>query len=460
MPEQGVSQKPKDTLQNDDKPMRGLLAEAPLRAILVSIDTVETDWPIEESLDELEQLATTAGVACVDRLVQKMDHPHPGTLLGSGKVEELKSLLEYNDCDAVIFDLELKPSQHRNLERTLDIQVLDRTALILIIFGQRARTREGRLQVELAQVEYDLPRLTRQWSHLSRQSGGGTNQRGEGEKQIEVDRRMLRRQKDKLSQELDLVRSQRQLHRERRKSTGAPVIALVGYTNAGKSTLLNRLSSANTLAENKLFATLDPTTRRVRIQGGQEILLSDTVGFVQRLPTTLVAAFRATLEEVAAADLLVHVADASHPHVLHQIQAVESVLEEIGAGGLPVVLALNKMDLVEDQKTLELTGISATFPQVSVSAATGEGIEQLLRCISETLVQQFTELDVVIPYSHGELVAQFHQYGTIESEEYEDWGTHIRGYVPKNHSGPFMPFKAPKFKHPRVLALSEIMGHD
>ena len=446
MPEQNIPQVKKNTDSDEQKPMRGLLADAPMRAILVSIDAAETDWPIDESLDELEQLATTAGVVCVDRVVQRMDHPHPGTLLGSGKVKELAELAHAQDCDAVIFDLELRPNQHRNLERELDLQVLDRTALILIIFGQRARTREGRLQVELAQVEYDLPRLTRQWSHLSRQSGGGTNQRGEGEKQIEVDRRMLRRQKDQLQEELELVRSQRQLHRERRKYAGSPVVALVGYTNAGKSTLLNRLAGSEALAEDKLFATLDPTTRRVRLTGGQEILFSDTVGFVQRLPTTLVAAFRATLEEVAEADLLVHVVDASHPNVQHQIKAVEQVLEDIGAGGLPMVLAQNKADLLTrtDGSTLEMQemqGVAATLPSVKVSARQGTGIEELLRCISDALVAQFVTMDVLIPYQHGELVAQFHQFGTIDSEEYEEGGTHLRGHIPSNHSGPFYAFQ-------------------
>ncbi|MBO0782008.1 MAG: GTPase HflX [Ktedonobacteraceae bacterium] len=423
--------------------MSGLLAEAPERAILVGVEMPENDWPIPESLDELSQLATTAGVDCVDQLIQRMSHPHPATVLGSGKVQELAELARFHNCDAVIFDLELKPNQHRNLERELEIQVLDRTALILIIFGQRARTREGRLQVELAQVEYDLPRLTRQWSHLSRQRGG-TQQRGEGEKQIEVDRRMLRRQKDQLEQELELVRAQRQLHRERRKYAGAPVVALVGYTNAGKSTLLNRLARAETLAADKLFATLDPTTRRVRLAGGQEILLSDTVGFVQRLPTTLVAAFRATLEEVAAADLLVHVVDAAHPQAQRQIEAVELVLEEIGAGGMPTVIALNKADLLPSDSQLELHGCEREMPVVRVSAAQGSGIDDLLRCISETLVKQFVELDVLIPYERGELVALFHQFGTIQSEEYEPEGTHLRGHMPANHSGVFMGFRCTK----------------
>lgn len=424
----------------EQKPMRGLLAEAPLRAILVSVETPETDWPIQNSLDELAQLAETAGVQGVDRIVQKLDHPHPATFLGAGKVEELESLVKFHDCDAVIFDLELKPGQHRNLEKALGVQVLDRTALILIIFGQRARTREGRIQVELAQVEYDLPRLTRQWSHLSRQRGG-TQQRGEGEKQIEVDRRLLRRQKEQLLIELEQVRTQRSQHRERRKFTGAPVIALVGYTNAGKSTLLNRLAGAQTLAEDKLFATLDPTTRRVRIQGGQELLLTDTVGFVQRLPTTLVAAFRATLEEVTSADLLVHVVDASHPHVHLQIAAVEQVLEEIGAGGLPMVVALNKIDRLASDLPLQLNGIAATLPKVQVSGLTGAGVEEVLHCMSNTLIAQFDALDVVLPYDRGDLVAQFHQFGTIEHEEFEERGTHLRGHMPTNHSGPFKRFQ-------------------
>jgi GTP-binding protein HflX len=440
--------------------MRGLLAEAPLRAILVSVETPETDWPTQNSLDELAQLAETAGVQCVDRIVQKLDHPHPATLLGTGKVEELESLAKFHACDAVIFDLELKPGQHRNLEKTLGVQVLDRTALILIIFGQRAHTREGRLQVELAQVEYDLPRLTRQWSHLSRQRGG-TQQRGEGEKQIEVDRRLLRRQKEQLLIELEQVRAQRSQYRERRKFAGAPVIALVGYTNAGKSTLLNRLAGAQTLAEDKLFATLDPTTRRVRMQGGQELLLTDTVGFVQRLPTTLVAAFRATLEEVSFANLLVHVVDASHPHVHLQIAAVEQVLEEIGAGGLPVVVALNKIDRLASDIPLQLNGIAfspaasdskreATLPKVRVSGLTGTGVDELLHCISNTLTAQFDALDVVIPYDRGDLVALFHQFGNIDLEEFEERGTHLRGFMPTNHSGPFKHFQVAPLRDTHV----------
>ena len=430
-----------------ERPLDGLLSNAPERAILVGVDLPGTDWPVEESLEELAQLAATAGTSCADRVIQRLARPHPGTLLGSGKIQEIAALVRYYNCDAVIFDLELTPGQHRNLERELETQVLDRTALILIIFGQRARTKEGRMQVELAQIEYDLPRLARQWSHLSRQKGS-VQQRGEGEKQIEVDRRLLRGQKERLKEDIEQLRTQRQLHRDRRKSNGAPVVALVGYTNAGKSTLLNRLASAQSLAEDKLFATLDPMTRRVKLAGGQEILLTDTVGFVQHLPTTLVAAFRATLEEVAEADLLIHVIDAASPQVHHQIEAVEQVLEEIGAGGRPMVVAFNKADkLARDLPVvisanpgeeepqagpLQAGSLTDTLPGVRVSALTGEGTEDLLRCVSENLVLQFTKWDIVIPYERGDLVARFHQFGTIEEESYEATGTHILGYLPEN----------------------------
>lgn len=413
-----------------------LLSRAPGRAILVGVDMPGIDWPVAESLDELGRLAATAGVTCMDRVIQRLARPHPGALLGSGKIQEIADLVRFHDCDAVIFDLELTPGQHRTLEGALETQVLDRTALILIIFGQRAHTREGRLQVELAQIEYDLPRLARQWSHLSRQKGS-VQQRGEGEKQIEVDRRLLRRQKNQLEEELEHVRTHRQLHREHRKDTGAPVVALVGYTNAGKSTLLNRLASAHSPVEDKLFATLDPMTRRVRLVGGQEFLLTDTVGFVQRLPTTLVAAFRATLEEVAEADLLVHVVDASSPSMSRQIETVEQVLEEIGAGGRPVVVALNKADLLACDASSQLPSAAATLPAIRVSALQGTGIDDLLSCISENLVLQFVALDVLVPYDRGELVALFHKYGMIEHESYEETGTHLRGHIPANHRGPF-----------------------
>jgi GTP-binding protein HflX len=427
----------------EEKQSSTLLSHAPERAILVGVDMPGVDWPVEESLDELAQLAETAGVVCVDRVIQRLARPHPGTLLGSGKVQEIADLVQFHNCDAVLFDLELTPGQHRRLESALETQVLDRTALILIIFGQRAHTKEGRLQVELAQVEYDLPRLARQWTHLSRQKGS-VQQRGEGEKQIEVDRRLLRRQKDALEEELEKVRTHRQLHRERRKSAGAPVVALVGYTNAGKSTLLNALAGSGVLVEDKLFATLDPTTRRIRLAGGQEFLLTDTVGFVQRLPTTLVAAFRATLEEVAEADLLVHVVDAASPAMQRQVEAVEQVLGEIGAAERPVIVALNKVDLLHGVELPYLTGTLAKLPSVAVSALRGSGIDALLRCISENLLRQFIALDVLIPYDRGDLVALFHRYGVIEQESYEESSVHLCGSLPQNQSGPFLPFQKKK----------------
>jgi GTP-binding protein HflX len=426
-----------------------LLSRAPKRAILVGVDIPGNDWSVEESLVELAQLAATAGVTCIDRVIQRLARPHPGTLLGSGKIQEIADLVRFLDCDGVIFDLELTPGQHRNLEKELETQVLDRTALILIIFGQRARTREGRLQVELAQIEYDLPRLARQWSHLSRQKGS-VQQRGEGEKQIEVDRRLLRRQKDALEEELEKVRTHRQLHRERRKNAGAPVVALVGYTNAGKTTLLNQLAGSQSFTEDKLFATLDPMTRRVRLAGGQEILLTDTVGFVQRLPTTLVAAFRATLEEVGEADLLVHVVDASSPSMHRQIVAVEQLLEEIGAGGHPMLIALNKADLLACNVLPKLDGLAAKLPSVRVSALHGTGVDDLLGCISENLLLQFVALDVLIPYNRGELVAKFHQFGTIDYECHEAAGIHLHGHMPANHSGPFAAFRYRSAKNARV----------
>jgi len=441
----------RNILSNEDKPLSGLLSQAPERAVLVGVDMPGNGWPVEESLDELAQLATTAGVTCVDRVIQRLAHPHPGTLLGSGKIQEIADLVRFHNCDAVIFDLELSPGQHRTLESELETQVLDRTALILIIFGQRARTREGRLQVELAQIEYDLPRLVRQWTHLSRQKGS-LQQRGEGEKQIELDRRLLRRQKGHLLEELEDVRTHRQLHRERRKDTGAPVVALVGYTNAGKSTLLNRLASANSIAEGKLFATLDPMTRRVRLAGGQEFLLTDTVGFIQRLPTTLVAAFRATLEEVAEADLLVHVVDAAYLARNRQIEAVEQVLEEIGAAGRPMIIALNKVDLLPVETAVDLNGMAATLPSTQVSALTGAGIDDLLRSIGSALQAQFFALDVLVPYDRGDLVALFHQYGTIEYESYEESGTHLRGHIPTNHSGQFAAFACQRETSKRLRA--------
>ncbi|GAF83190.1 unnamed protein product, partial [marine sediment metagenome] len=300
----------------------------------------------------MAQLARTAGVEVSGQTFQKLDGINPATYVGKGKVEEIGILKEELGCDVVIFDDELSPRQQRELEEAWVVKVLDRTSLILDIFAQHAHTREGQLQVELAQYEYRLPRLTRMWTHLARQAGGGVARggaggvglRGPGERQLEIDRRRIRERIAQLKQELERVRTHRRLYRQRRRRADVRVVAIVGYTNAGKSTLLNAVSGAEVLVENKLFATLDPTTRRVLLPQGQAALFTDTVGFIQKLPTQLVAAFRATLEEINDADLLLHILDITHPNALLQSRVVEDTLKELGAIDMPVLVALNKVD--------------------------------------------------------------------------------------------------------------------
>ena len=335
------------------------------RAFLVGVE-IRGDPDLlnmEDSLAELELLADTAGLEVVGSTTQSLDHPHAATYVGSGKVDEINALVEETLADVVIFDNELSPRHLRELELKLGdkIQVIDRTALILDIFAQHAHTKEGYLQVELAQYEYRLPRLTRAWTHLARQSGGasgrtggvgGVGLRGPGETQLEIDRREIHKKIATLKVELEKVRAHRMRYRSQRKRTRIPSIAIVGYTNAGKSTLLNRLSKANVYVADQLFATLDPTTRNVHLPGGHEALFTDTVGFIQKLPTQLVAAFRATLEEIAEADLLIHVVDITHPNASAQFQAVEETLHEISAGEIPVITALNKTDALENPEDI------------------------------------------------------------------------------------------------------------
>jgi GTP-binding protein HflX len=381
----------------------------------------------------------------VGQLVQRLEHPHPATFIGPGKVREVAEMVEETGANVILFDDELSPRHQRELEKALVEQgdqkiILDRTALILDIFAQHARTSEGALQVELAQYEYRLPRLTRAWTHLARQAGGraggasgSVGVRGPGETQLETDRRAIGRRIAHLKRELEQVRAHRQRHRARRRKTGIPTIALVGYTNAGKSTLLNALSDADVLVADQLFATLDPTTRRVELPGGSAALFTDTVGFIQKLPTQLVAAFRATLEEVTEADLLVHVMDVTHPQVMRQ--AVQETLEEIGAADKPVVNALNKIDLLpalNDASALD------DFPNtVAISALTGRGLEGLLTHIQEMLEAQMIRLDVLIPYEMGEMVDLFHRRGLVEREEHTEKGTQIVGRVPRELMGRF-----------------------
>jgi GTP-binding protein HflX len=411
----------------------------------------ESDWELEDSLAELERLADTAGLQVTGVLEQKLDRPNPATLIGSGKVEELVALRADTGAQAVIFDEELSPAQQRELERAIgdqDVKVLDRTALILDIFAQHARTREGALQVELAQYEYRLPRLTRAWTHLARQTGGaagrggtgGVGLRGPGETQLESDRREIGRRIAHLKRELEEVRQHRAQHRKRRHEEALPVVALVGYTNAGKSTLLNALSGADIYAADQLFATLDPTTRRIALPGGREVLITDTVGFIQKLPTALVAAFRATLEEIREADLLLHVIDITHPNAAEQANTVMEVLVELEATEQPVITALNKVDALP---AAEGRGESlADLPpnSVAISALTGDGLPELVGLIERVLAEELVDIYALIPYRSGELVALLHQRGVIEREEHTADGTIVQGRIPADLVGRYRAY--------------------
>jgi len=397
---------------------------------------------VEDSLAELAQLARTAGVEVVGQTYQRLRSISPATLIGKGKVGEL---VEYRDelgYDVLIFDDELSPRQQRNLEEALgeDVNVLDRTALILDIFARHAHTHEGALQVELAQYEYRLPRLTRQWTHLARQAGGGAARggvagvglRGPGETQLETDQREIGRRIARLKRELEQVRTHRRGYRRRRRKAAIPVVAIVGYTNAGKSTLLNAISDANVLVEDKLFATLDPTTRPVTLPEGRKILFTDTVGFIQKLPTTLVAAFRATLEEVTEADLLLHVVDVTHPNALRQSRAVEETLVEIEATGKPVVGALNKIDKLESPSLIQ--EMVAEFPNsLAISAKEGLGLTELLGRVEMVLNQELMYVTVCIPYHEGGLVSLFHRQGIVDRKEHGKEGTVLAGRLPPRY---------------------------
>jgi GTP-binding protein HflX len=397
-----------------------------------------TNWSITDCLDELALLASTAGIEVVGRTYQHLDGINSATYIGSGKVEEIRDLKEGLGYDVVIFDDELSPRQLRELESALEVKVLDRTSLILDIFASRAKTHEGRLQVELAQYEYRLPRLTRAWTHLARQAGGsagrggigGVGLRGPGETQLEVDRREVARRIAQLRRELERVREHRRQYRRRREWANIPVVAIVGYTNAGKSTLLNALASEHLLAEDRLFATLDPTTRRVEIRGGQEVLFTDTVGFIRKLPTFLVAAFRATLEEITEADVLLHVVDISHKNALEQTQTVGDTLRELGASEQPIVTALNKIDLLDDPALAQ--SLMQQLPNaVAISAQQQTGLGDLVDVVARALGDRWTGIRVRIPYSEGDLVSLFHERGIVEHESHDGTGTLITGRIPR-----------------------------
>ena len=397
-------------------------------------------------MSELGTLARTAGADVVGTMIQRLRHPDVATYIGKGRAQELSDLEKQLGFELVICDDELSPSQQRNLEKFLEVRVIDRTALILDIFAQHARTREGRLQVELAQLEYRLPRLTGRGVMLSRQTGGSRSSggtggtgaggaigvRGPGETKLEIDRRRIRSRISDLRESIEQVREQRTLHRQQRASQAIPVIAIVGYTNAGKSTLFNALTEADVVAENKLFATLDPITRHVVLPGNQEALFTDTVGFIQKLPTKLIAAFRATLEEVTDADLLLEVVDVNHENAIEQSETVNDVLSDLDVADKPRVTALNKVDLLDDPRDVDIT----LYPNaVPISALQHSGLEALLEKVAQVLADSMEAVQVLIPFNKSELVELFHRRGYVEQEEHRTNGTYLTGRLPRTLKG-------------------------
>ncbi|MBU6411338.1 MAG: GTPase HflX, partial [Verrucomicrobia bacterium] len=383
--------------------------------------------------------ARSAGAEVAGRGIQKLETPAPATFIGSGKAAEWAAWCRNNAVDTVIFDDELSPAQSRNLEKIFAGKVLDRTSLILDIFAQRARSREGKLQIELAQLQHLLPRLTRFWGHLSRQAGGIGMRGGEGESQLESDRRKVQERIDRISTDLDAVRRRRATQRAGRKRSHWPLASIVGYTNAGKSTLLNALTGAGVMARDILFATLDPTTRRLKLPTNQNVLLTDTVGFIRKLPHGLVEAFKATLEEVVQADLLLHVVDVSHPNAPQQITAVNAVLDEIGAGAKPVLMILNKMDRLSGNGSI--SALVEQFPHaIEVSAKTGAGIPHLLAEIGAQLRPRREFLQLRIPHERAALIARLHQVGQIVERRYHGRSASFKARLPPRFHAEFAPF--------------------
>lgn len=410
------------------------------RALLVGLErSGHQKWEVQDSLAELADLTRSAGAEVVDTVSQRLPHPTPNFFIGKGKAEELAGVCGKEEVDTVIFDDDLSPAQSRNLERLLNCKVIDRTALILDIFALRAHTREGKLQIELAQLQYLLPRLTRMWTHLSRQTGGiGT--RGPGETQLEVDRRRVQERIARLTREIEEVQKHRRVQRAGRRRHQWPIVAIIGYTNAGKSTLLNALTGSSVMAEDKLFATLDPTTRRFTLPNNQNILLTDTVGFLRKLPHHLIDSFKATLEEVVEADLLLHVVDVSHPQVNDQIKAVDQVLKELHAWGKPTVTALNKVDVLGDAQ-----GMVARFKQqipncVAISAKMRQGFDHLQDEIVTTLKNRRRYAKLVVPQKNYKLVAEIFRSGQIISQKFADGSVQLEARIPPLLIGQLKPF--------------------
>jgi GTP-binding protein HflX len=399
------------------------------RALLIGLEKQGVSkWDLQDSLDELRELANSAGAEVVDTVTQKLQKPTAPYYIGRGKAESIKESCQDRHVTSVIFDDELSPAQGRNLENLFARKVLDRTQLILDIFAQRARSREGRLQIELAQLQYLLPRLTRMWHHLSRQTGGiGT--RGPGETQLEVDRRRVQERIARLERELKSVRKTRAIQRQGRKRHQWPVAAVVGYTNAGKSTLLNLLTGADVIAEDKLFATLDPTTRSFVLPNKQRVLLTDTVGFLRKLPHTLIESFKATLEEVSEADLLIHIADLSHPRVDEQMEAVDRVIKELDAYGKQTLIVFNKIDNLANREVVD--SYLKRFPgNVAISARTGEGVNQLVQALEGALSSWRLRSRFRIPTNESALIADIHRVGHVLELRYEVNDALIVAHVP------------------------------
>ena len=399
------------------------------RALLIGLEKEGVSkWDLRDSLDELRELASSAGAEVVDTVTQKLPRPTAPYYIGKGKAELIKESFQDQEVTSVIFDNELSPAQGRNLENLLSRKVIDRTQLILDIFAQRARSREGRLQIELAQLQYLLPRLTRMWTHLSRQSGGiGT--RGPGETQLEVDRRRVQERIARLERDLQEVRKHRAVQRQGRKRHQWPVAAVVGYTNAGKSTLLNLLTGAGVLAEDRLFATLDPTTRSLTLPNKQRILLTDTVGFLRKLPHTLIESFKATLEEVVEADLLIHVVDLSHPRLDEHMEAVDTVIKEIGAYGKQTLIVFNKIDLLENPDLAST--YCRRFPgSVAISAKSGQGIDRFVDALQSALSAWRLRSHFRIPLSESNLIAELHRVGHVLELRYDNDCAVITAHVP------------------------------
>ena len=406
------------------------LKEEQERVILVGVSTGDHD-DTEQSLDELGDLVKTAGAVPVGKVIQNREAMHPGTYVGKGKIEEIKELLWELDATGIVCDDELSPAQMNNLTELLETKVMDRTLVILDIFAGRASTSEGKIQVELAQLRYRQSQLTGAGKALSR-LGGGIGTRGPGEKKLEIDRRLIKDRIAQLNRELKDVKRHRELTREQRKRNHVPVVAIVGYTNAGKSTLLNTLTDAGILEEDQLFATLDPTTRNLKLPSGQEILLTDTVGFIRKLPHHLIEAFRSTLEEAKYADIILHVVDASNPQMDEQMFVVDETLQRLEVMNKPVITAFNKMDRVGEAITVRDFQADKI---VQISAKSGENLEQLFTAVEEILREEKIHIERVFPYSESAKVQLIRKYGELLKEEFEEDGVHVEAYVPQEIYG-------------------------